>query len=76
MKTLLISGAILLSCNQQVYDAIYYGIMEQAIHSKITRNALMTRYNTVQTLRTLCNGQLSTWEKINTSPGFYERRVK
>ena len=72
-------GAIIvtsLSCNQQIYDAIYYGIMQQAISSKITRQSLLKRYNTTMTLRKLCNGQKSTWEEKNVAPGFYKGEAK
>ena len=52
----------LIACNQQVYDEIYMAITQEAIKSNITREALMIRYNSVATLRSLCNGQKSSWE--------------
>jgi hypothetical protein len=67
---------VTIACNQQVYDAIYYGIMQQAISSKITRQSLLLRYNTTMILRKLCNGQKSSWEQNNAAPGFYKGEVK
>lgn len=67
---------VTLSCNQQVYDEIYFAIMQNAIKSNITRQTLITRYNNVMTLRKLCNGQLSTWEQHNDTPINYKGEVK
>ena len=67
---------VTLACNQQVYDAIYFALIKQAINSKTERKDLMIRYNSVTTLRELCNGQTSTWEQNNVAPGNYKRNDK
>jgi hypothetical protein len=58
---------LVVACNQLVYDSIYYEMMHRAMKGPLTRNKLMERYNAIQVLRKLCNGQKSTWEKENTS---------
>lgn len=60
---------VLVTCNQQIYDRIYFELMVQAGKGHVTRSALMLRYNSVMTLRNLCNGQLSTYEKNNPLEG-------
>ncbi len=52
---------ILASCNQFVYDELYRAFTEQAL----VDNDMSLRSVQIETLRMLCNGQLSTWEEKN-----------
>lgn len=49
-------------CDQIVYDKVYKGIIEDALITPVTREYLEERNNTISVLRSLCNGQISTYE--------------
>lgn len=56
MKWLILASLV---CNQIVYDQIYLELSHQAMKTE----DYQTRANSIELLRKLCNGQLSSWEK-------------
>ena len=63
MKTLLISGAIVLSCNQQIYDLIYGEILQVTLDAPLlTPQVIDQKNDAIENLRKLCNGQRSSYE--------------
>ena len=68
MKTLaflctLIVCKDLVACDQVMYDSLYKSIIMQAIHSKFTQVDIELKNNLIESLRKLCENQVSTWEK-------------
>ena len=57
-------GAIILSCNQQMYDSIYETIIQNLLDKPVLTEQLIKEKNdTIETLRKLCNGQKSSYER-------------
>jgi hypothetical protein len=52
----------ILICNQIVYDKIYGDILQQTLDQKLTQKSINEKNNAIETLRKLCNGQLSSYE--------------
>lgn len=61
--TCLLTVALVYSCNPIIYDSLYKAIILQAIHSKMNREDVELRNNDIETLRALCKGQVSTYER-------------
>ena len=59
-------------CNQVIYDAIYRHASEIAISEG--ENAVPVRNEAIETLRQLCYGQISTFEKKNPLNANFTRR--
>lgn len=49
-------------CNQQVYDNIYQTIVKASLATKLTQHDIDEKNYAIETLRQLCEGQLSTFE--------------
>lgn len=83
MKTLLF--ALLLTtptsqasktCNQQVYDKIYREVIHGTLRKHVVDYNEMERRNyAIRTMRSLCFGQLSTYE-IKSKIGEYKKEEK
>jgi hypothetical protein len=50
-------------CNQLIYDQIYKNIIQRAIASELTEEDIKAKNTTIETLRELCRGQFSTFER-------------
>jgi len=63
MKKVFIIGAVILSCNQQMYDAIYGAILQITLDApETTQKVIDYKNDTIENLRKLCNGQKSSYE--------------
>lgn len=56
---------VALTCNQLVYDQIYKALILQVMETKMTKKDFDVRNDSIETLRKLCNGQRSSYEKGN-----------
>lgn len=61
MKLLILT--IVLTCNQVVYDQIYYSVVANTLKTKVSKKDMDIRNNTIEMLRKLCNGQRSSYER-------------
>lgn len=52
-------------CDQKTYDSIYKSIILETMATKITHDEMEKRNRAIETLRKLCKGQLSTFERPN-----------
>ncbi len=50
-------------CDQKTYDLIYSTIVKAALLSQLTPQDIKTRNDSIETLRQLCEGQMSTYER-------------
>jgi len=55
--------ALLCSCNQQIYDAIYKQLVQTAMQESKDEKAFKVRNDGIETLRALCHGQYSSYER-------------
>ncbi len=53
----------LMACDPLLYDKVYIGIVKQALNTKVTRKDMEVRNRAIETLRKLCKGQVSSYEK-------------
>ena len=53
-----------LTCNQGIYDQIYRQIIRDALSSQANTKIIFAKRNAaIENLRSLCNGQLSSYER-------------
>lgn len=50
------------TCNQGTYDQVYKAIIMQALNADFSPEMFEERNSTIELLRKLCNGQMSTYE--------------
>lgn len=64
MSLLLIHLLISVSygCDQTTYDKIYKQIIESTLDRPLTQQSIVLKNDTVEILRKLCNGQVSSYE--------------
>lgn len=77
MRIILLSSIIILfsstglaytrpHCDQVIYDAIYREAVQKALNASVlTESDIALKNNAIETLRQLCYGQRSTYEKKN-----------
>jgi hypothetical protein len=49
-------------CHQETYDMVYQHIVQQTLDSRLTARDFKARNDAIETLRTLCRGQKSSYE--------------
>jgi hypothetical protein len=62
MKQFLMGGIIIISCNQQMYDAIYGAIIKMTLDAPNIQEAINYKNDVIENLRKLCNNQRSSYE--------------
>jgi hypothetical protein len=63
MKNLIVAMLCIPTCNQMIYDALYKQIVITAIKQGANAQSMQQRNQTITTLRQLCKGQKSSFEK-------------
>lgn len=64
MKKFFLFGAMILSCNQQMYDIIYGEILQITLDApELTQKVIDQKNDAIENLRKLCNGQKSSYEQ-------------
>lgn len=62
-RMLISLGLIAIACDQKVYDEIYLRIIQETMKTGMTKADFDIRNDTIEKLRELCQGQISSWEK-------------
>lgn len=65
LRKVVLSLMLAYTCNQAIYDELYRRVVDINRRSKQTKLDMDNKNNSIEVLRKLCNGQKSTYERLN-----------